>query len=216
MAERYPLSWPMGWKRTPAGQRQPARFHGTKRHYSSAPGGSSWTQKEPLTHAQAVRRLTDELRRLGVVDGDWILSSNLRVRLDGLPYSDQRQPDDPGVAVYFRLSGKDRVLACDQWNRVAGNIAAVAAHIEALRAIERYGVGSVEQAFAGYAALPPKGGTWRSALGFAPDQAVTRDAIDKAFRERARTSHPDVGGSHEAMAALTAARAEALAEANLS
>ena len=207
--QRHPLSWPTGWKRVPASARTRARFHGTKRvSYAS---GHSFNQKQELTVSAAIGRLVGELRRMGVLDGDWLVSSNMRVRLDGLPYSDQRKPDDPGVAVYFKLAGKDLVLACDTWDRVADNIAAVAAHIEALRAIERYGVGSIDQAFAGYAALPAKGDTWRSALGFGPDDAVTRDAIDVAFRARARQSHPDTGGSHEAMASLTSAKADAVA-----
>lgn len=206
--QRHPLSWPTGWKRVPASARTRARFHGTKR--VSYDSGGGYNQKQELTVSAALGRLSGELRRMGVLDGDWLVSSNMRVRLDGLPYSDQRRPDDPGVAVYFKLARKDRVLACDTWDRVADNIAAVAAHIEALRAIERYGVGSIDQAFAGYAALPAKGDTWRSALGFGPDDNVNAAAIDTAFKAKARTAHPDVGGSHEAMAALTTARADAL------
>jgi len=147
---------------------------------------------------------------MGVRENDWLVSSNLRLKLDGLPYSNQAAPSDPGVAVYFQLKGKDRVLACDTWDRVADNIAAVAAHVEALRAIERYGVGSVDQAFAGYAALPAKSETWRSTLGFGPDDIVTEARVLAAFRERARTAHPDAGGTHEAMAALSVARDEAM------
>lgn len=211
MAQRYPLTWPTGWARTSPNDRRRARFHGSTRKYSTAPGGGSWMQKTELTVHGAIRRLSEELRRMGVLEGDWIMSSHLRVCLDGGPIANQVNPTDPGVAVYFRLSGKDRVLACDTWDRCADNIAAVAAHIDALRAIERYGVGSLDQAFAGYAALPAKGHTWRAALGFGPDDAVTRDAVDASFKSRARVSHPDAGGSHEAMAALTAARTEALA-----
>jgi hypothetical protein len=157
-----------------------------------------------------------ELGRLGVRPGDFIVSTNLQTRLDGLPYSTAKEPADPGVAVYFRLKGADRVLACDSWDRVAGNLCAIAQHIDALRRIDRYGVGTLEQAFAGYAALPARGQTWRTTLGFAPDEAVTEERIHAAFRERAREAHPDVaGGSHEAMAALTEAKADALAELEL-
>jgi len=45
---------------------------------------------------------------------------------------------------------------------VSDNIAAIAAHIEALRAQERYGVGTIEQAFAGYSALEHR--TWQIVL----------------------------------------------------
>ena len=210
--QRFPLFWPASWKRTPPAKRKIARFHGTR-----APVGAdlanSFRQKTTLTVAEAIGRLSDELRRLGVRAGAWLISSNVRVRLDGLPYSDQRNPDDPGVAVYFTLRGADRVLACDTWTRLADNLAAVAAHVNALRAIERYGVGTVDQAFAGYDALPAKGATLRTTLGFAPDQTVTLDDVDAAFRSRAREAHPDAEkGSHDAMASLTAARIEAREE----
>lgn len=194
MAERYPLSWPFGWKRTERYKRKRAAFRS---------GGSA------VTVAGGIKRLLGELGRLGVRDGDCIISTNVATRLDRLPYSNQREPDDPGAAVYFRLKKQDRVLACDLWTRVADNLTAIAQHIDALRRIDRYGVGTLEQAFAGYAALPAPGHAWRSVLGFAPDEAVTADKVSTAFRERARTAHPDVGGSHEQMAALTEARTEA-------
>jgi hypothetical protein len=210
-AQRFPLSWPSGWPRTPYGRRQHAKFYGTK--HVSYPGGGGYTQKTDLSVGEAVGRLAVELKRLGVRSEDWLISSNLQVRLDGLPYSNQSNAPDPGVAVYFRLKKSDRVLACDAWHRVADNIASIAAHIEALRAIDRYKVGTLDQAFAGYTALPAKGSTWRTTLGFPPDAAVTVDEVDRAFRERARTSHPDVnGGSHDAMASLTQARDEARRE----
>lgn len=153
------------------------------------------------------------MRRLGVPSNQWLISSDLRVRLDGLPYSNQPQPADPGVAVYFRLERQDRVLACDAWSRIADNIAAIAAHIECIRGIDRYGVGTLDQAFAGYAALPAKGDTWRATLGFGPDDAVSAADVQRAFRDRARAAHPDVpGGSHQQMTTLNEARDQALRE----
>lgn len=211
---RYPLMWPEGWKRTPYSKRQRPKWHGTtQKSYTSGDQVRYYRDKKELSVADAIARLDGELRRLRIRDGDWLISSNVPVRMDGLPYSNARQPDDPGVAVYFRLNGQDRVLACDAWTSVAGNIAAVAAHVEAIRGIERYGVGTLEQAFLGYAALPAKGSTWRSTLGFNPTEPVTRDQIDVHFRNRSRTAHPDVpGGSHDAMASLSQAKTEALAE----
>jgi hypothetical protein len=201
-AQRYPLSWPTGWRRTPVGTRQHGRF-GIKR---------AGDYRRPITVEVARVRVLTELSRLGVAHGDALLSTNLRVRLDGSPYSDAKpEGGDPGVAVYFRLDGKDRVLACDRWTTVADNLAAVAAHIEAIRAVDRYGVGTLDQAFAGYVGLPAKGTTWKTTLGFAVDAAPTTDEIQAAFRQRARTAHPDVAdGSHDAMASLVAARDEGL------
>lgn len=208
-ATRYPLQWPAGWKRTVSHQRKHAKFHGTKRVWSQVNSSQSWLQKQSLSVGDATARVAGELRRLGVREADWLISSNLRVRLDGLPYADQRNPDDVGVAVYFRIGKADRVLACDTWHRIADNLAAIAGHIEAVRMQQRYGVGTLDQAFTGYEALPPKGSTWRTTLGFAADELITADMVEEAFRRRAKAAHPDVeGGSHDAMASLTAAREE--------
>jgi DnaJ-domain-containing protein 1 len=126
------------------------------------------------------------------------------VRLDGLPRSGHREPDDPGAAVYFSLHGKPRCLACDRWNTVAENLAAIAAHVSAIRAVDRYGVGTLDQAFAGYAQLPASTEEWWTILGVAPD--ASRTEIDEAFRALAKKVHPDAGGSNEAMARLNEAR----------
>lgn len=209
-ATRYPLSWPLGWARTPSARRKRAAFHSTTRQQGE--GGTSWVRKSALTVGQALDRAQGELRRLQA--RRIVISSNLRIREDGLPYASQaKQLDDPGVAIYFQLNGQPRVLACDKWSSAAENLAAIAGHIAAIRAIDRYGVGTLDQAFAGYKALPARGETWRTTLGFSPSAIVTADDIEQAFRTRAKDAHPDKqGGSHDAMASLTAARTEALAE----
>lgn len=112
---RYPLAWPLGTKRT-SGYRKYARFGTT-------------------TVGAQVDALANELRSLG--GRSWLISSNLRMRNDGLPFSQQRAPDDPGIAVYFKLNGKDHVLACDRWNRPEHNLRAIVLHIAALRGQER-------------------------------------------------------------------------------
>jgi hypothetical protein len=191
--QRYPLAWPAGWPRV------------TYRQHASFGKKAAGDYKRPLNLDDAIRRLDGELERLGAADDGAVISTNLRLRLDGRPRGDQGEPGDPGVAVYFRLKKNDRVLACDRYYRVADNIAAIAAHIEALRAIERYGVGTLEQAFAGYAALPPATDAWWLVLSL--PKSSTLDKVDERFRELARTAHPDVaGGSHNDMARLTAAR----------
>src|SRR5262249_10559 len=122
-----------------------------------------------------------------------------------------KQLDDPGVAVYFGLNGKPRVLACDKWLSAAENLAAIAGHIDAMRAQDRYGVGTLDQPFAGHAALRPWGSAdWRLVLGFGAGAVVTRDDLDAAFRTKSRAAHPDVGGSHDAQARLSEARMAAL------
>jgi hypothetical protein len=191
--DRYPLSWPFGWKRTLASQRKVSRFSASS--YGTYSGGGSYRRARELTVYDARKRLDMELSRLRA--RDVVLSTNVELTSYGEPRSGRRPPDDPGVAVYFRLSGKDRVLACDAWTTVAGNIAAIAAHIDCIRGIDRYGVGTLDQAFAGYDALPPPSADnrapWRGMLGFKPDTIVTRADVDVMYRTAAKRAATDEG-----------------------
>jgi hypothetical protein len=203
-ATRFPLSWPDGWPRTNSYQRQRATFRSSRQSsYVNGQGQTvTQTSAKALTVADAIKRLSGELGRLNATNE--VLSTNVKTRLDGLPYSNQPEPADPGAAVYFRLKGKPRCLACDHWNRVADNIAAIAQHIDALRRIDRYGVGTMEQAFAGYAALPPSGDDWRSVFGL--NGNATIEIVEAKYRELARQHHPDIGGDPLQMSRLNAAR----------
>lgn len=159
----HPLTWPQGWKRT---------------KYSSA---SAFSRK---SLAQSVDGMLHQIELLG---GSHItISTNIKVRLDGLPYSNQPQPQDPGVAVYFQLNKKPVVLACDKWNRPDENIWAIAKHIEAIRGQSRWGVGTIEQAFQGYTALPMPKNYFEGG-----NNIITR------YRELAKEMHPDKGGDPE-------------------
>lgn len=212
--QAYPLSWPMSWPRTNPSKRRTAPFF--RRGMASTPG--MWRPKAKLSMADVVADLYAELKRLGVGDWNVVISTNVELRQDGQPYSNRKPPEDPGAAVYFKLKGKPCVLACDKWNRVEDNLSAIARHIEAIRGQDRWGVGSVEQAFAGYTALPAPGdvnheGTWWSVLGCAHDAPL--DVVKDAYRERARAAHPDNGGSHDAMVRINAAWDQARKAFNL-
>jgi len=206
----YPLRWPEGWPRSRG--RKAANFGKTTTKYSDQPGGHSWKQKTDLTMVDAMKRLQAELERLGVnVTDDSIVSTNLKLNLSGLPRGDQGEPSDPGVAVYFqKRNGPMRVIAIDAYHRVRDNVAAIAATLEAMRAIERHGGAQIlERAFTGFDALPaPK--KWWDILQVKPD--ASRDTIEANFRRLARDRHPDAGGSNAAMAELNEARAAGLAE----
>lgn len=83
------------------------------------------------------------------------------------------------------------VLACNRWLWVEDNIAAVAAHIGALRGIDRWGVGSVRQAFAGYKQLTAGDvpTPWWEVLGI--DCQAPAAAVKRAYKELAKLHHPD-------------------------
>lgn len=189
MTQAYPLHWPAGWPRA------------TTRKTASFKESSGRGYMREVTVATARERLQEQLDMLRAQYPT--LSTNLETRLDGQPRSGQREPTDPGAAVYFRLQGKDMALACDKWDRVADNIVALAKHIEALRGMDRWGVGTAAQAFAGYQSLPAPE-QWFEVLGVAEN--ATREGISAAYRAKARSAHPDHGGSDAAMARLNAAR----------
>lgn len=202
MAESYPLCWPDGWVRTPATKRR-------RSPYKTSP-------------EKATKHLVSELRKLGALRGTVIISTNIPVRNDGLPYSNVRAPDDPGVAVYWSTHAfKDRSIVCDKWDKVHDNIHAIGLAIAALRAIERAGAGQVsDRAFSAFGALPAspasqvaKARPWWEVLGFGQVMiaSLSRDVVDARYRELSRKAHPDRGGSDAAMTELNLAHAQAKA-----
>lgn len=191
----YPIAWPTGRLRTPASARK----------------GAAWRHEgRAVTWDVAVRRLRDQVNALTKSGQSWrvleqTLSTNFELRVDGRPRRDRGAPADVGVAFFFELDGQPHVLACDRWLTVPDNIAAIAAHIEALRGQERWGVADLKQAFAGHAALPAPEQWWQ-VLGVA--RTATPEQIDAAWRDKMRSAHPDQGGSEHAAQRLNWARSE--------
>ena len=198
--EAYPLKWPEGFPRTPDHERERARF-GQKANYGCG--------KSSLTIFVARKRLQHEIQaftRVGqtyrIVPDMVVLSTNVPTRKDGLPYSNAREPDDPGVAVYLELDGEPHVFPCDKWDRVADNIAAIAAHLGAMRGIERWGVGDLHRVFAGFHALPPGTGEsngedmWWVVLNV--DSNATKAEVQSSYRRMRSQNHPDNGGDPSA------------------
>lgn len=198
----YPLCWPEGWPRTRDADRRFGRF--TRRE-----SNGRWTQQKDLSIAQAVERIKNEIQMLDGPGSNWsrinpeqtVISSNLRVRKgDGLPASSQSEPIDSGVAVYFEMDGKHQCVPCDTYTKVAQNLAAVAASISALRALERHGSGLMERAFTGFASLPDHSikaaPPWWAEFDVDPDDP--HEVIEAQYRRCRSAAHPDKGGSPEA------------------
>ena len=210
----FPLQWPDGVRRTKQGSRQRSRFG----------------HRGQVSFAQARREMLLELDRIGAAN--IVLTSDLPVRHDGLPYANGGA-EDPGVAVWCVVpnGGKfvERVFACDAWLTHAENMTAIARSVEALRGLDRWGMAEAsERAFAGFAALPPGDGSehvapptpkkreWHEVLGvtdlFKSGMLADGDllAIVKTrHREAIRLHHPDAGGDVAIAAELNAALAEA-------
>jgi hypothetical protein len=203
MVCKSPLKWPAGTPRSKS--RKEARFG----HKSSTGYGS-----RALTVSMALDRLMPELQRLGVTDMDAqvVISTNMKVGISGMILSTQSEPADPGVVVHWEARGKQRTMSVDIYDRVADNIAAIAAVLGYLRGVERHGGAIVQdQAFAGFDALPPPDNCWNilaikelSARVKTPENA--KAYVMDAFRIAARDGH----GKGLDMDRLVKARDEAL------
>lgn len=205
----FPLAWPAGWRRTPPLARKRAQFNRKERRYRAG-SMSSYAQSMELTVADAMDRLLQALARMGLERDDIVISTNLQTKLSGLPRLNQPEPNDPGVAVYWLVGGNahtagaTRCMAIDRYDSVAGNLAAIAATLEALRAIERHGGAEIlDRAFTGFVALPQPE-QWWSVLGVS--MSATIPEIDAAYRKLAAQHHPDRGGRHEDMVRINVAR----------
>ena len=172
--EAFPLAWPEGKPRTLFARRDRSRFR--------------------TTLAGACHSLMSELTRLGA--RNVVLSTNVPLRTDGLPYASAKPPEDPGVAVYFTYKKIQMCFACDRWDRVQDNIQAIRHTIAALRGVARWGTGDMmEAAFQGFTALPAPGRqkTWREVLGF-PNGNPTKAQVEANYLRLRSMHHPDKGG----------------------
>lgn len=191
--EAYPLQWPHGFKRTQYPQR------------SAFKAPSFGSARDKLLHELHLLRATNV-----------ILSTNIPLRKDGLPYSGLSPPKDRGVAVYFRMkAGMPRSLACDKWIRIEDNIHALYLTVNAMRSLDRWGASDMlERVFTGFMALPAptdgSGSPWWEVLGLSRGASETE--IDGKYKELAKKWHPDAGGSAAKMANLNRAVNEARSE----
>lgn len=208
----YPLCWPDGWKRTK--NRVHAKFNKSREPKYNGAGQRMYQGKTDLSVRDAVQRLLGELQRMGVKDDDIIISTNVPLRLDGMPRSDQ-EPSDSGAAVYWHKKNQNmRCMAIDQYWRVADNLAAIAATLEAMRAIERHGGAEIlDRAFKGFAALPERAPQhWREILGIPQEAKPTVTLIDERFRSLVQVHHPDKGGDSAKFQEIVQAREAAKLE----
>ncbi|HEY1900743.1 MAG TPA: J domain-containing protein [Steroidobacteraceae bacterium] len=191
----FPLAWPAGWKRMSYGRK------------SGSFGKKTSSGFKRLNPGDSAMRVLEELGKLGVERHDIVISTNLKLRMDGLPKDESVM--DPGVAVYWLTKkGQRRSMAIDAYHSVADNLAAIAATLEALRAIERHGGAEIlDRAFTGFTALPSVEQWWQ-VLGVKQD--ASRGEIQEAYRKLATEHHPDRGGGDAAMARINVARDDGL------
>ena len=170
-----PLCWPPSIKRTAPEDRQTARFK--------------------ITFITARNQLFDEVRRLRGLrqtssSYQPILSTNLPLKSNGLPYANSGRIDDPGVCVWFEWQGTMKAFPSDNYTTVTDNMWALKKSIEALRGIKRWGCGHlVEATFTGLASLPAPdkldyGQYWWAEVLDIPSTAPAADIVAQYRRLR--------------------------------
>jgi len=183
MIPPYPLAWPEGLPRT--GQKTASQFR--------------------TSLSAALENVRKSLTAFGSDTGkpvkDVVITSNVA----GITFD---PPADKGVAVWFEWDGERRCIAVDRYEKVQCNLQAIHHILEARRTEMRHGgLHIVRQTFKGFAALPAPEQWWQI-LGVG--MQATAAEINEAYRKKARTAHPDTGGSEADMARLNAARDQGL------
>ena len=180
------LNWPPEFDRTPSEDRE------------SYPHGFR------VTRSQAFDNILSELRKMEARNVQLDTGAQHQKRNPNKPYANS-DFDDPGVVVRFERNGQQFAIPCDRWDNPRDNAQAIARYIDAKRAIERYGVSTIESEFK-TAQLPPGDGSTTEAtvapparepahevLGVSPD--APKAVVQAAARTLKKETHPDSGGS---------------------
>lgn len=188
---------------------------------------SRWTFKASWSNTLALLE-----RELGHLDAtDVVLEADFReqdLRLDGMPRSNARPPVDPAVRISFASKYGPLIYqadSCEQWQH---NVRSIALGLEALRAVDRYGITRRAQQYSGWrqigagpsAALVPEppmdrpraasiliAAAYSDAAGYDAMHplwerellaGVGPHSVNVVTRRALRFTHPDAGGTSEA------------------
>ena len=118
-----------------------------------------------------------------------------------MPRSNARTPLHPGIELSFDTPQHGRlVYATDVCSRWEHNVRSIALGLEALRAVDRYGITRRGEQYAG----------WKQLASGSPDGSVERgrELIRKhgSVRAALMATHPDQGGAPSDFADVQAAR----------
>lgn len=170
-----------------------------------------------ITNFDRVRQhLQRELAHLGA--REFIIELALDgadIRMDGMPRAGS-SPRHPGCVVSFNSKHGPLRYPCDTYTEWVGNLRAVSLAMEALRAVDRYGVSSAGEQYRGWTALPAPdtNGEMGTAAAidflkqfYALNGAPNIDQFRAAYKCAALRLHPDVpGGDAEKFKRLQAAK----------
>jgi hypothetical protein len=188
--------------------------------------GSRSHSQFKATYSQTVELLERELAHLQAHSVALQLAVRPReIRADGQMRADAR-PEHPGVVLRFTGKHGHVTMPCDKYAHWHENLRALALSLEALRAVDRYGVTTRGEQYKGWKALPgaiemgPATMTVEEAAAVLVDAAAaagrlfSRDSQIKeaamyrdAYRMAAKKLHPDTGGNRAAWDRLQAAAA---------
>ena len=146
------------------------------------------------------------------------------IRIDGWPRSDASFRD-PGVILTFETRNGTMSFPCDRYTDWQSNLRAIALALEALRAVDRYGVTRRAEQYQGWKKLPAPSDQpfankdeaarflWTQAypgVDFNLDQITAvienrNGAREAIYVNAAQKTHPDAGGSHELFVRVQAA-----------
>jgi hypothetical protein len=123
---------------------------------------------------------------------------------------------DPAAALWWvDRRGELRVLACDKYNKLADNLHAIELTLEAMRALERWGAYTAEQAAEGARLALPAPATepaadWRKLLGSVSGLADDKQLVlcEHAYRAMSREAAGNEARQRTLNLAIEAARRE--------
>jgi hypothetical protein len=134
------------------------------------------------------------------------------LRLDGLPRADAREPNHPGVILSFESRVGPQRYASDAHEWWQHNVRAIGLGLEALRAVDRYGITRSDEQYAGWKQLTAGSGitTRDAARGLiarlldVAESTISEDgnALVAQYRQALKRAHPDHGGSTELLASV--------------
>lgn len=162
-----------------------------------------------------------ELRQLDA--RDVVVEADFRdqdIRLDGWPRANAPTPKHPGVRLFFTSRHGPLMYATDRHDWWQHNVRAIALGLQALRAVDRYGITNSGEQYTGWKALPAAAGTATArptTAAEAADHLAGHAGWEKApewtdhahmtlaYRTALRRHHPDTGGDPETFKDVTAA-----------
>ncbi len=130
------------------------------------------------------------------------------IRLDGMPRSAARTPSHPGIIVSFESKHGPLQYATDTHEFWQHNVRAIALGLQALRAVDRYGITKTGEQYTGWRQLTAGSGitSWEQASALIADLAgidtfggvIPRSVYNNALKK----AHPDGGGNSDLFAAV--------------